>query len=86
MPFDWLEPHVPESVRAEDPTRRRQGCENDVRVRAALLQRLGREQDAALQRCLGNLAWAYELAGSAPLTSDEVRALVAEVYARRPAT
>ncbi len=84
MPFDWLHPHVPEAVRAEDPTRLRQGCEHDVRVRAGLLQRLGRDQAYTLHRCLGNLAWGYEAAGQAPLSADEVRAVVADVYARRP--
>lgn len=84
MPFDWLEPHVPAAVRSADNARRRAGCERDLRDRAALLLRLGRDERTTLHRCLGNLAWGYELQGEAPLTADEVRALVADVYAKRP--
>lgn len=84
MPFEWLQPHVPEAVRSADQTRRLQGCEHDVRVRAALLQRLGRDQSTTLRRCLGDLRWAYEVGGTSPLTDDQVTAIVADVYAKRP--
>ena len=84
MPFDWLTPRVPAAVRARDPERRASSAEGDVRARAALLQRLGYDQSFAVHRALGNLAWAYELGGAAPLSDDQVRAVVADVYAKKP--
>lgn len=84
MPFDWLHPNVPAAVRARDPENRRQQCESDIRTRAGLLQRLGRDQATALHRCLGNMSWGYELSGQPPLSEDEVRAVIQDVYVRRP--
>lgn len=84
MPFDWLQPHVPAAVRARDPQRRAASAEADVRARAGLLQRLGYPQPYAVHRALGNLAWAYDSGGDAPLSADQVRAAVADVYAKKP--
>lgn len=82
MPFDWLVPDVPASVRARGPERLKAQHTDEVRVRAALLRRLGYDEAFATWRCQRNLAWGYERAGEAPLTAAQVAEVVAEVYRR----
>jgi uracil-DNA glycosylase len=84
MPFDWLHPRIPNAVKAKYPVSCRQVTADEIRARSSLLHRLGYDQAQALHRCLGNLAWGYEMRGRPALSDDEVRGLVAEVYARRP--
>ena len=56
--------------------------EVEARHRAGLLRRLGYDQAYAEHRCLGNQAWANEVAGAAPLSEDELAAQVAGAYQR----
>ena len=82
MPFDWMHAELPEDVPTKAAAARPRVQAEDVRARAGLLRRLGHPEDYALHRCLGNLAWAFELRGDASLSDAEVRVIVAEVYAR----
>ena len=80
MPFPWLDSKVPASVRARGPAEHKRMHEDEIRQRATLYRRLGRDQATAAARCLAHLAWGYDLVGKAPLTEKAVRALVAQVY------
>lgn len=80
MPFDWLQSPAPAVIASRGGAARKRMTEDEVRARAGLLRRLGRDQAQATRRCLANLAWGYELAGKRPLTDNEVKALVAAVY------
>jgi hypothetical protein len=80
VPFDWLQSRVPPAVAGRGAAARKRMTEDEVRTRAGLLRRLGRDQAQATRRCLANLAWGYEGAGKRPLTDAEVKAIVAAVY------
>ncbi|MFZ5480317.1 MAG: hypothetical protein ACOZNI_26370 [Myxococcota bacterium] len=80
MPFPWLQSRVPDSIRTRGPASHKRMHEDEVRQRAALLRRLGRDQATAVSRCMAHLGWGYEIAGEAPIGEAEVKALVAHVY------
>ena len=80
MAFDWLESDVPAALRTQGAAKFKAQQEDEVRVRAGLLRRLGYSKSYAESRCLRNLAWAFEGAGKAPLTQAEVKALVAAAF------
>jgi hypothetical protein len=78
--FDYLN-----SAPAErNPARTQaQQYRDEARDRAALLRRLDRTADEATARIWGNLAWEFELSKAPPLTEEEVRGIVAAVFAGR---
>ena len=81
MPFCWLDEDG-EAARAGGGDGRRIATENDVRARAQLMRRLGYAKSDAIHRCLGNLAWAFSVAGKPPVSPARVRSIVAEVYGK----
>lgn len=82
LPFDWMEARIPDGILDRNADRRFAMHEEDVRVRASLLHRLGRPRDYALHRCLGNQEWAFDLYGECPLSKDEIRTLVRAAFDR----
>lgn len=82
MSFDWMHAHVPDFIVDRNRSHQRKMHEDEVRVRAALLRRLGHAQEQALHRCLGNEQWAFEMKGASPLTEQDIRAIVEGVYKR----
>jgi len=82
LPFDWMGYRVPDPILDRNADRRFSMHEDDVRVRASLLGRLGFPRDFALHRCLGNQEWAFELHGECPLSKDETRTLVRAAFDR----
>lgn len=80
--FDWMTAHVPPHVVARGTTARQRMHAEEIRGRASLLKRLGYPEAYALHRCLSNLEDAFALHGTSPLTHEEVRKLVADVYQR----
>jgi len=82
LPFDWMDYHVPDAVLERNADHRLAMQQDDVRVRASLLRRLGWPREHALHRCLGNQEWASEMHGECPLSKDETRTLVKAAYDR----
>ena len=83
MDFDWMNAELPQDVIARHAEHRARQAKNDVRVRAALLRRLGYDAVYAKHRLLGNRAWAWELVpGAAALSVKELKAEVEAAYAR----
>ena len=80
MSFDYLVSKIPDQVRKRAPASNKRMHEEEIRYRAALYRRLGRDKDTAVQRCLAHLAWTYEIAGKSPVSDREVKALVEAVY------
>ena len=81
MPFCWLDEDG-EAARPDSDDERRVATENDVRARAQLMRRLGYAKSDAVHRCMGNLAWAFSVAGRPPVSPARVRSIVAEVYGK----
>ena len=81
MSFDWYESTSPKSFPGNWAERAREATRHEVRERAALLMRLGRTQDQAIERCQQNIRWQYG-AGSSASVLDEVEGLVQEVFGR----
>ena len=82
MSFDWMESNVPSRVKDRGPQARRDAYTREIRERAALLRRLGHDHDYALHRCLSNLEWSFERSDQAPISADDVRAVVKAVYSK----
>ena len=80
MPFCWMD-EASDAASQTSGLSREEVAEADVLERASLLRRLGYSKADALHRCLGNLAWAYSVAGTPELSPARVRKLVGEVYA-----
>lgn len=80
MAFDWYESKVPKQVQARFPESRKRMHEQEIRYRAGLYRRLGRDQETAVARCLAQLSWGYEAGGEAPVAEADVRRIVGEVY------
>ena len=74
---------VPESFRDSLAPKRLQTQREEVRQRADLLLRLGRNAKAAEARIRGNLAWEYELSKRAAPVHKEVAGIVKEAWERR---
>lgn len=82
MPFDWMHSRIPEGVQQRNRQHRIRMHRDEIRYRAGLFRRLGHPQDYAVHRCLGNVAWGFELGGHTPLEHDDIVSIVREVYGR----
>jgi hypothetical protein len=82
LPFDWMDYRIPDPVLERNADHRLAMHQDDVRVRASLLKRLGWPRESALHRCLGNQEWAFETYGVSPLSKDETRTLVKATFDR----
>ena len=80
MPFSWMEEKSDPAPKSSAEGSK-EATETELKERAALMRRLGYSKADALHRCLGNLAWAYSVAGTPDLSPARVRKLVGEVYA-----
>lgn len=80
MSFDWMHADVPAAVAASGEARFKDALAAEIRDRAALLRRLGHTRAYAELRCRRNVTWAFDGAGTSPLSDDEVAALVGEIY------
>jgi hypothetical protein len=79
MPFDWLYP-----VRVNHPERRVEAYRRELQHRAALLYRLGYDEEKARARLLANVGWDFEVGGARPpLQQPEIEAIVKATYRRR---
>ena len=81
MAFEWYEVSAGGRRREDWPSKHAEAQRREVRERAALLMRLGRSKEQAVQRCRQNIEWQYALRGGSSVAS-EVQALVDEVYGR----
>jgi hypothetical protein len=81
-PFDWMSYEVPAAVLERNASHRRDMHLLELRLRARMLRRFGHEADYVVHRCLGNIQWGFELAGEPPVTADEVRSTVDEIFKR----
>lgn len=82
MAFDWMESPLPADIAERNEQHRTRMAEEDVRIRARLLHRLGHSEADATHRCLGNRTWAHEPHGRPVLSEDDVRRLVKETWKR----
>ena len=80
MSFDWMHADVPEAVVATGEARFKDALVGEIRERAALLRRLGHTRAYAELRCRRNVTWAFDSAGTSPLSDDEVSAIVGEIF------
>jgi hypothetical protein len=81
MPFDWMEPSVPEGQAARERAATVTALERELAERAGLLLRLGYSLADAQLRVRGNLLWDFEVQGR-PALAARVDAIVARVYGR----
>lgn len=79
MSFCWMD-DGPQAQEVAGGASREAAAEAEVRERSALMRRLGRSKAEAIHRCLGNVAWAYSVAGTPALTPAQIRKIVASVY------
>lgn len=81
MPFDWMEPSVPEGQAAREQGTALSATEREMAERAALLLRLGYSLADAQMRVRGNLLWDFEVQGR-PALASRADQIVARVYDR----
>ena len=78
--FEWLVPNIPAAVRERYAPARATMYAREVRQQASLLKGLGYDRTHALLRCQGNRAWGDEAGVTAPLTTEDIIAIVDDVY------
>ncbi len=79
MPFDWMHPHVPEPFTRSQSEKATAMYLAEAKYRAALLKRLGRDQETALARIRRNFEWGFELHDK-PAFLNQLRDVVGQVY------
>ena len=79
MPFDWMHSDVPESFARTESEKAAAMYLAEAKCRAALLRRLGRDQETALDRIRRNFEWGFELHDKPPFL-DNLPEVVERVY------
>ena len=82
MPFDWMEPKIPDDFKEKIKPRFREMHLREIEQRARLLFNLRYDKERAIRRIQNNIAWDFELS-RIPDFYDEVPKIVERVYARR---
>lgn len=83
--FDWMEPQIPDAVRARSADARTTMYAREVRQQASLLKGLGWDRTYALLRCQGNRAWGDAGGVTPALTTEDIIAIVDEIYGQEAA-
>ncbi len=80
MPFDWMHPQIPDTFTRSQSEKATAMYLAEARYRAALLRRLGWNQQAALERIRKNFEWGFELHDKPPFL-EQLDDVVERVYA-----
>ena len=81
MPFCWLDENdTPQ--RPSTGAERAAATETEIREKASLMKRLGHSKADAVHRCMGNVAWAFSVAGQPAVTPARIRKIVSAVYGK----